>query len=293
MSPLLPGPKPVWLRRTVCLDGPALLTENYLAKNGLNSVCEAAGCPNRATCFAKKRATFLLMGNICTRACRYCGVAKGKPLPLDAQEPEQIRRAALSLSLSHVVLTSVTRDDLADGGAAHFVATIMALRRLDPAPTIETLIPDFGPGLQALLDAKPEVINHNIETVPRLFKSLRPRASLKNSLAILHQAAQQGHLTKSGFMVGMGETEAEIVELLKTLADIGVNIVTIGQYLPPSPRHHPVARYVNPIEYDSFAEVGRKLGINYVFAGPLVRSSYLADELFSAIRQKKSDHGNT
>jgi lipoic acid synthetase len=227
------------------------------------------------------------MGPVCSRACRYCAVIKGTPEALNEKEPENIAAAAQKLNLNHVVLTSVTRDDLNDGGGAHFAATVAALRRLNPQPTIETLIPDFpASGLLALMAAAPEVINHNIETVERLFSSLRPRASFKRSLAILQEVAENGFLTKSGFMVGLGESHDEVLKLLKTLADSNVDIVTIGQYLPPSPRHHPAARYVPPEEFAEFATAGREMGLKYVFAAPLVRSSYLAEEVFFSLKRK-------
>lgn len=289
MRSVLPGPKPPWLRRPGCLDEVARPVEDLVKQFNLHTVCTAAACPNCRECFGKKRATFLLLGETCTRGCRYCNILPGRPQSPDDDEPQKVAQAAAALGLKHLVLTSVTRDDLPDGGCGHFCSTVAAVRQLNPQTTIEVLIPDFAVGVRERLFAlQPEVLNHNIETVESLFPAVRPRAGFKQSLQLLEAAANAGLLTKSGFMVGLGENPSEVSQLLGQLAAVGVKIVTIGQYLPPSSHHWPVKRYVQPEEYDVWAEQGRQLGIKYVFAGPLVRSSYMAETVFAEISHGKS-----
>lgn len=266
--------------------------QRQLRRSGLHSVCEEARCPNRAECWARGHVTFMLLGSVCTRACRFCAVATGLPgAGPDPGEPERVARVAAELGLSHVVLTSVNRDDLADGGASQFAASIRAIRALRPQASVEVLTPDFQGDLAAVAqvcEAAPDVYNHNVETVPRLYRRVRPGASLARSRAVLAHARElrPAAVVKSGFMVGLGESFAEAVSLLAMLRETGVGFVTIGQYLRPSLQHLPVERYWSPEEFDALAREGRALGIPQVASGPLVRSSYHAQESFHAIRRQ-------
>jgi lipoic acid synthetase len=269
--------------------------ERQLRRTGLHSVCEEARCPNRAECWAKGHVTFMLLGSVCTRACRFCAVATGLPAAgPDAGEPARVARVAAELGLTHVVVTSVNRDDLPDGGAAHFAATIRAIRRARPQASVEVLTPDFQGDLTAVAtvcEASPDVYNHNVETVPRLYRRVRPGASFARSCAVLAQARRlrPRAVVKSGFMLGLGESFAECVDLLGALRDSGVDFVTIGQYLQPSRRHLPVERYWLPEEFDALAREGRALGIAQVASGPLVRSSYHAQATFETLRRPMAE----
>ena len=256
-----------------------------LRENVLNTVCEEARCPNLGECFSRGTATFMLLGDRCTRRCSYCSIGTAKPLPPDPDEPERVASAAVRLGLRYVVLTSVNRDDLPDGGAAHFAATALAVRRALPAVEIEVLTPDFKGdrrALAAVLEARPTVFNHNIETVPRLFRRVRPQGSYRLSLDVLAAARElrPGVPTKSGLMVGLGETDAEALSVLRDLRDRGVEIVTIGQYLRPTRQHEPVDRYLRPDAFDALAAQARAIGFPTVYAGVFVRSSYNASEVF-------------
>jgi lipoic acid synthetase len=256
---------------------------------GLHTVCEEARCPNLAECFARKTATFMIMGADCTRACGFCAVGTATPKPLDAAEPERVAEAAAALGLAHVVITSVNRDELPDGGAAHFRATVEAVRRRSPAAQIEVLTPDFMGDVAAIrlmAEAPLDVFNHNIETVPRLYRRVRPKARYHRSLAVLRQVADEHpHLAvKSGLMVGLGETRTEVFDLLEDLRAAGVGIVTIGQYLRPSLKHVPVAEYLTEAAYAEYRDHGARLGFDHVFAGPFVRSSYNAAEALAEAR---------
>jgi lipoic acid synthetase len=252
----------------------------------LVTVCEEARCPNIHECWARERtATFMLMGDICTRHCGFCAVGKGKPGSLDPEEPERVAEAAAELSLSHAVVTSVNRDDLADGGAAHFAATIRAIRRKMPVCTVEVLIPDFCGGREALetvLAEKPEIVNHNTETVPRLYKRVRPEARYEQSLELLRRAdtfrreTNSAMKTKSGLMAGLGETMDELLATLSDLRGAGCDIATVGQYLQPHERRLPVEKYYTPEEFDDLRRQGEAMGFLRVESGPLVRSSYHA-----------------
>jgi len=274
---------PPWLR---VKTGKARLcgeTRQLVADHALHTVCDSAHCPNIGECYSSQTATFLIMGATCTRNCGFCAVAHGQPEPLDAGEPQRLAEAAVNLGLSFVVVTSVTRDDLADGGAGHFAATIRALHDLG-LPDVEVLTPDFGGDPQALrtvLEARPTVYNHNLETVRRLCPVVRPQAAYDRSLQVFRNAASLAPhvLRKSGFMVGLGETDTEIEELLTDLCAAGCQILTIGQYLRPSRHHLPVQRYVEPQQFDRYAELAKALGIGQVLAGPFVRSSYRAAEV--------------
>jgi lipoic acid synthetase len=258
-----------------------------LREGSLNTVCEEARCPNLGECFSRGTATFMLLGDRCTRRCGYCAVATAKPLPPDPGEPERVARAAARLGLRYVVLTSVNRDDLADGGAAHFAATIAAVRRALPGAGIEALTPDFKgdrDALTTLLAAAPTVFNHNIETVPRLFDELRPQGRYRLSLEVLAaaRAIRPGVPTKSGLMLGLGETDAEILAVLQDLRSVGVEIVTLGQYLRPTREHAPVGRYVPPADFARLEHEARGLGFGAVYSGVFVRSSFNAFEVFQS-----------
>ena len=265
--------------------------ERRLRRSGLHSVCEEARCPNRAECWAKGHVTFMLLGSVCTRACRFCAVATGLPAAgPDPGEPARVAQVAAELGLSHVVVTSVNRDDLADGGASQFAATIRAIRRRRPQTSVEVLTPDFQGDLGAVATvcaAEPDVYNHNVETVPRLYRRVRPGASFARSRAVLAEAKRlrPRAVVKSGFMLGLGESFAEAVALLASLRETGVDFVTIGQYLQPSRQHLPVERYWEPGEFEALAREGRALGIPQVASGPLIRSSYHAEASFTAFRR--------
>jgi lipoic acid synthetase len=257
--------------------------KRVMRARSLHTVCEEARCPNRGECFARGTATFLLLGDVCTRACGFCDIANGRPRSVDPAEPERVAAAARQMGLNFVVLTSVNRDDLPDGGAGHFAATIAALKSLTPTPGIEVLTPDFQGDVAALttvLDAGPDVFNHNVETVPRLTRRVRRGARLERSLGLLAQAKRLASAitTKSGLMVGLGETEAEVLELLGMLRLASVDIVTIGQYLRPSSENLPVEAYIPPDVFGRYRDAGERLGFRHVFAGPFVRSSYRAEE---------------
>jgi lipoic acid synthetase len=254
----------------------------------LHTVCDSALCPNRGECFKKGTATFIILGNICTRNCGFCAVKKGKPLPLDPEEPYHIAQAARHLQLKHIVVTSVTRDDLPDGGAEHFAETIIEIKKQLPKSTVEVLVPDFKgswEALQRVIDAQPEVINHNIETVNRLYRLVRPKAVYKRSLELLRQVKirDKNIISKSGIMVGLGEEEEEIIQAMKDLREVDGDILTIGQYLRPSPLHLRVQNYIHPDKFEEYQKTGMSLGFKYVASAPLVRSSYHAGEILKDI----------
>jgi len=258
----------------------------------LHSVCEGADCPNIGECFASKTCTFMILGNVCTRNCRFCAVGHGRPSVVNPDEPQALALTARQLGLKHVVVTSVTRDDLADGGAGHFAATIRAIRREVPEAAIEVLIPDFQgskDALQQVLDAEPDIINHNVETVPRLYPAVRPQAKYNRSLELLQRVSEVGAdiLSKSGLMLGLGETEEEVVQVMKDLRAVSCDILTLGQYLSPSPDHHPIVSYVHPNTFEKLETTAYNLGFLEVTAGPLVRSSYHAARTFSKLGAKK------
>jgi lipoic acid synthetase len=250
-------------------------------------VCQSARCPNLGECFGRKEATFLILGDVCTRDCRFCAIEHGRPKAVDPGEPARVAEAACLLGLRHVVVTSVTRDDLDDGGAAHFAATIAAVRERLPGATVEVLVPDFRgkwESLTTVMDARPAVLNHNVETVPHLYAEVRPQASYERSLELLSRAKVMGDntMTKSGFMVGLGETRVEVLGLLRDLRAADVEAVTIGQYLAPTKQHVPVREYVCPETFEDYAAAAKEAGFRGVLSGPLVRSSYHAGELVRA-----------
>ncbi|HVP07662.1 MAG TPA: lipoyl synthase [Candidatus Acidoferrum sp.] len=276
-----PRRKPEWLR-VKAFSGETYSRVTALLRDlGLQTVCQEANCPNRGECFNRGTAVFLIMGPRCTRNCSFCDVTSGPPSPLDPSEPVRVAEASSRLQLKHVVVTSVTRDDLADGGAGHFAATIRELRRGLPRATIEVLTPDLrgsDSSLRTVLAERPDVFNHNVETVPRLYASVRPGADYRRSLDLLRRARDIGtSVTKSGVMVGLGETTGELKDLFADLAGARISILTIGQYLAPSREHHPVVRYLHPDEFTELEKVARAIGIGTVVSGPLVRSSYMAD----------------
>ncbi len=270
-----------------CSSNPAIYfkTENILEELCLHTVCESAHCPNQGKCFTDGTATFLLLGNTCTRNCRFCAVEHGYPQPLDEDEPYRISQAVKTLELEHVVLTSVTRDDLIDGGASQFAQTIKAVRKEKPNVIIEVLIPDFNSSekaLQCVLDEIPEVLNHNLETVPRLYSKVRPQADYERSLKLLRRAKdyQTSCFTKSGLMVGLGETHEEVIEVMNELREADCDFLTIGQYLRPSFNHYPIIRQVSQEEFESYRVIGEKMGFKSVFSGRLVRSSFMAGDIY-------------
>lgn len=271
---------PQWMRRPMATDQCYPDVNQLLERLQLNTVCASAKCPNRHECWNRGTTTLMILGNTCTRHCRFCNVNTGKPSPADPDEPARVAEAVKQLNLRHVVITSVTRDDLWDGGAQVFANTIRAVRSAVPEATIEVLTPDFVEHLDTVLDAKPDVLNHNVETVQRLQAIIRPQASYEQSLATLRKAAERGGVqVKSGIMLGLGETDEEILQGLEDLYAAGVRLLTLGQYLAPTREHHPVARYLSPEHFDKLAERAWEIGFKGVAAGPLVRSSYRADEL--------------
>ncbi|SMC27906.1 lipoic acid synthetase [Desulfacinum hydrothermale DSM 13146] len=282
--------KPSWLRRRLPSD-PAYQQVRRLLKQGLlHTVCQEARCPNQFECFSQRTATFLILGDRCTRRCRFCAVEHGPTGPPDPSEPQRVADAAARLGLRYVVITSVTRDDLPDGGADAFVRTIGAVKERLPQARVEVLIPDFQGSCRALhrvLDAGPDVLNHNVETVPRLYETVRPGARYERSLELLDRSRRHAPRlpTKSGLMLGLGETEGEIERTLQDLLEVGCSMLTLGQYLQPSRRHLPVDRFVTPDEFDHWKHKALQMGFKEVASGPLVRSSYHAQELYSACCQ--------
>ncbi len=280
--------KPPWLKRRLPSKPEYEQTRKRIKSGNLHTVCQEAHCPNMFECFSHRTATFLILGDRCTRGCTFCAVQKGPLGPPDPDEPRHVAEAAAEMGLRYVVVTSVTRDDLQDGGADHFAATIMALRQSIEGARIEVLIPDFKGSKAALakvLDAGPDVLNHNIETVPRLYPKVRPEADYLQSLDLLKRAAAYtpGIPTKSGLMLGLGETDTEIERTLSDLRVSGCRILTVGQYLQPSKDHHPVIRYVPPAEFDRWRQAALEMGFSEVSSGPFVRSSYQAKEIFEKL----------
>ena len=277
---------PPWFKKRLPPPGVIGGVRSLVEEHGLYTVCDSALCPNLGDCFSKGTATFLLMGDQCTRRCSFCAVAKGTPLALDPDEPANLAEAAAKLGLRHVVVTSVTRDDLADGGAAHFARTIECLHGIGDRPTVEVLVPDFGGSAEALgtvVAAGPEVINHNLETVPRLYPEVRPEAGYARSLELLRLAKELDHgiVTKSGLMLGLGETRPEVLEVMADLREADCDLLTLGQYLAPSAGHHPVADYVTPEVFCEYKEAALEMGFRGVASAPLVRSSFDADRLYA------------
>jgi lipoic acid synthetase len=276
--------KPEWIRVRLSQGARFQEVKDILREQKLHTVCEEASCPNIGECFGKGTATFMILGDLCTRRCPFCDVAHGRPLPPDPQEPLHLAETIAALKLRYVVITSVDRDDLRDGGAQHFVNCIQAVREKSPQTRIEVLVPDFRGrleiALQTLAQSPPDVMNHNLETVPRLYRQARPGADYRHSLKLLQdfKARFPAVPSKSGLMVGLGETDEEIVEVMRDLREHGVDMLTIGQYLQPSAHHLPVLRYVEPYVFDSLSRTAAELGFVHAACGPLVRSSYHADQ---------------
>jgi len=279
---------PSWLRKVV----PATSTDrtiNILASQRIHTICESARCPNKSECFSQKKATFLILGNICTRSCAFCSVRQGVPLPVDSTEARRIAHGAFQLGLKHVVITSVTRDDLRDGGANHFALTVQALEDRLPDASVEVLTPDFE-GFSASLDivckSGIDIFNHNLETARRLYPTVRPEGDYERSLSVLQYVrdAYPHVLIKSGIMVGLGENDHEVVEVLDDLHEVGCDIVTIGQYLQPCMRKRNVERFVIPQLFSTYADYAKKIGIRFISSGPFVRSSYNAEAVYEAVQ---------
>ncbi|MFZ5875979.1 MAG: lipoyl synthase [Nitrospirota bacterium] len=279
-------PLPPWIRVRLH-QGPDLARLRKTFRDAtLHTVCEEARCPNLWECWNRGTATFMILGDVCTRSCGFCAVKTGRPAELDTDEPRRVAAAVRDMNLRHAVITSVNRDELADGGASMFAATIRAIRGVEPDCTVEVLIPDFQgsePALQTVLAAAPDILNHNTETVPRLYATVRPQARYDRSLNLLRRATVAGATTKTGLMVGLGETFDELVAVFVDLRAAGCDILTVGQYLQPTREHLPVARYYDPREFDALREHALALGFSHVEAGPLVRSSYHADEQAAAV----------
>ncbi|MDE2334677.1 MAG: lipoyl synthase [Rhodospirillales bacterium] len=285
--------KPAWIRVKAPTHPVYHETRNLLRSNRLVTVCEEAACPNVGECWSQRHATMMIMGDTCTRACAFCNVATGQPLPLDTDEPRRVADAVARLGLRHVVITSVDRDDLADGGAAHFAATIRAVRAGAPGTTIEILTPDFlrkEGAAEIVAGDPPDVFNHNLETVPRLYPAIRPGARYYQSLRLLDRmkSLAPGVFTKSGLMVGLGEGRAEVMQVMDDLRIAGVDFLTIGQYLQPTVKHAAVAEFVPPAMFDEYASLARARGFLMVSASPLTRSSYHADQDFAALRAARA-----
>ena len=278
-------PKPEWLRIRIPNTPAINEVAQIMNKLNLHTVCNEANCPNIMECFSKRTATFMILGRQCTRNCTFCNVSKGAPMPIDHQEPQHVAQAVKELGLRYVVVTSVTRDDLADGGAGQFVQVIQEIKKAAVSTAIEVLIPDFQGDINALMlviRARPKVINHNIETVQRLYSTVRPMAVYSRSLELIKRVKEIDPTiySKSGFMVGLGETYQEVEELLHDLRQVGCDIVTIGQYLSPSKQHHPILEFITPDTFAAYKKLAEGMGFHYVASSPLVRSSYHAGEAF-------------
>jgi len=284
--------KPDWIRVKAPVTKGYAATRKIVKEHGLHTVCEEAACPNIGECWEQRHATMMIMGDTCTRACAFCNVRTGLPAPLDPAEPDQVGAAVAKLDLAHVVITSVDRDDLADGGADHFASVIRAIRAQAKGTTIEILTPDFlrkDGALEVVMDARPDVFNHNLETVPSLYLRVRPGARYYHSLRLLERAKEHDPavFTKSGIMVGLGEERDEVLQLMDDLRTAGVDFLTIGQYLQPTRKHHPVKSFVTPDEFAAYERVARAKGFLQVSATPLTRSSYHADKDFAELRQAR------
>ncbi len=284
--------KPVWLKVRHKADYDLNIVEDTIGDLSIHTVCDYAACPNRSECYGKQTATFLILGSTCTRTCKFCNIEHQREMSVDEHEPALIKEAVKRLNLKHVVITSVTRDDLKDGGADHFVKVIDAVKCLDNKPVVEVLIPDLNgnkSSIESILKAEPEVFGHNVETVSRLYPDVRPEAVYQRSLEVLQQAAQSDYNVhvKSGFMLGLGETEAEVIGLLEDLYKVGCKIVTIGQYLAPSLEHYPVIEYIEPSRFKYYKRLAYEIGFIYVASDPFVRSSYMAHEAMIAIENSQ------
>ena len=287
-------PFPTWMKKKLAFNEEYIKTRNILKNLHLNTVCQSAGCPNIGECFARGTATFMILGNVCTRNCRFCAVPKGRPEPLDEEEPKRVAEAVLKMKLKHVVVTSVTRDDLPDGGALHFAKTIEEIRKVRPDATIEVLTPDFKgdhDAIKIVVDAFPNIYNHNVETIPELYKTVRPQANYKRSLELLEyvKSLDDRIYTKSGLMVGLGESVDQVVSVMKDLRSIDCDIITIGQYLQPTKHHLEIVEFITPEIFKKYEEIGYELGFKYVASGPFVRSSFHAEDFFQKLKAQEKE----
>ncbi|MBR5819881.1 MAG: lipoyl synthase [Alistipes sp.] len=281
--------KPDWLKIRLHRTADYAEVRHIVEQHNLHTICSSGRCPNQAECWSRRTATFMILGDICTRGCRFCATQTGRPLAPDANEPQQVAESVKLMQLRYVVLTSVTRDDLEDGGARHWAATVEAIRQENPDAAIELLIPDLDAKdelLDIILASKADIVGHNIETVERLTPEVRSRAKYRTSLATLRYLSEQGAVTKSGIMVGLGETDDEVIQTLKDLREAGVRIVTLGQYLRPSLEHYPVAAYITPEKFDWYRQKAMEMGFDYCASAPLVRSSYLAEEALKSVEKR-------
>lgn len=281
--------KPEWLKIKLH-DGEGFAEVAHIVeRHGLHTICSSGKCPNKAECWSRKTATFMILGDICTRGCKFCATPTGKPLPIEHNEPERVAESIRLMGLRHAVITSVDRDDLADAGADHWRRVVEAIKTINPNTTVEVLLPDFD-GKRELIDlalqAKPHIVGHNLETVERITPLVRSRAKYRTSLEALRIMSESGIPTKSGIMLGLGETHEEVLQALRDLRQAGVEIVTLGQYLRPTAKHYPVDRYVTPEEFDTLKEEALAMGFKYVASAPLVRSSYLADRAVEACQKE-------
>lgn len=286
----MPERLPAWLRKDLAPGHEAARTDALLKEQGLNTICESGRCPNRNECYSQRTATFMILGDVCTRSCGFCSVTQGKPAVADADEPRRVAEAVRSLGLQHVVVTSVNRDDMADEGAAHFVSVIESLNALEPRPIIEILTPDFkrtqARAVEVILASGPDIFSHNTETVPRLYARVRPQAHYETSLAIFREIKRRSPrtLTKSGLMLGLGETREEVFEVLRDLRSAGCDILTLGQYLRSDPLGLPVEEYIHPDSFGDYKTAARGMGFMWVESAPFVRSSFHAKESFEAMK---------
>ena len=283
MSELTTGrvPKPKWLRVKLPTGENYKMVRGLVTEHKLHTICESGNCPNMGECWGEGTATFMILGNICTRSCGFCAVATGRPLNVDPHEPEHVAESIFLMKVKHAVITSVDRDDLPDGGSEIWVRTVEAVRRKAPGVTMETLIPDFAgkwENLQRIIDVAPEIVSHNLETVRRLTKQVRIQAKYDRSLEVLRRLKQGGMRTKSGVMLGLGESHQEVLETMEDLRSVGLDVITLGQYLQPTPKHLPVAEFITPERFAEYETLGKQMGFRHVESGPLVRSSYHAEK---------------
>jgi lipoic acid synthetase len=273
--------KPKWLRVKLPIGDNYKKVRSLVDEHKLHTICESGSCPNMGECWGEGTATFMILGNICTRSCGFCAVQTGRPDPVDEFEPGRVANSVKLMGVKHAVITSVDRDDLKDGGADIWAQTVRAIRHQSPGTTLETLIPDFAgkwENLQVIIDVAPEIVSHNLETVRRLTKQVRIQAKYDRSLEVLFRLKKGNMRTKSGVMLGLGESEEEIIETMTDLRSVGVDILTLGQYLQPTPKHLPVQEFITPEQFDKYGQLGREMGFRYVESGPLVRSSYHAEK---------------
>lgn len=280
-SPIHKTSKPEWLKVKLPIGEEYKKVRNIVEEHKLHTICSSGSCPNMGECWSAGTATFMILGNVCTRSCGFCAVATGKPMDADPFEPLRVAKSVKLMNLKHTVITSVDRDDLKDGGSEIWAATVTKIRELNPGITIETLIPDFQgkwENLKRIIDVKPDIVSHNLETVRRLTKEVRVQAKYDRSLEVLKRLSDEGVVTKSGIMLGLGETEEEILETMDDLVTVGVQIMTLGQYLQPTKKHLPVYEFITPQKFNEYKSIGLSKGLRYVESGPLVRSSYHAEK---------------